>query len=64
MMKLYALVSPQGTACSETVLTEQEYTPGNRADIERQFCDGRPDAPVPGTWQDVSENDYIRGQFA
>lgn len=51
-----AMVSCQGTACDETVLTGAEDTPDNRANIERQFCDGSFDAPIPGSWRDCSEN--------
>jgi hypothetical protein len=56
--KRYALVSAQGTACSETVLTATEYAdPRNRAQVEKQFCTGKPNDPLPGTWTDVSDNE-------
>lgn len=58
-MKKYALVSSQGTACAETILFENEYTPEGRARIERQFCNGTNDAPITGTWRDVSENEAL-----
>ena len=57
MSKLIALVSSQGTACSETVLTEAEDTPTNRARVEAMFCNGQPDDPQPGTWVDVTDNE-------
>lgn len=55
----YALLSKQGTACPETVLTDKEYTPENRRRIE-QWVEAQPltdDSPICGTWTDVSEND-------
>lgn len=61
MRTLYALVSEQGTACAETVLIGDECNnPAVRAAIERQFCTGKPDAPIAGTWTDVSDNDYLQ----
>lgn len=54
-----ALVSDQGTACPETVLIDGEDTPENRQSIERQFCTGKRDAPIAGTWVDVSDNTAI-----
>lgn len=54
----YALLSPQGTACPETVLTEDEYNiPQNRAHFEKLYCRGGADDPVPGTWTDVTDNE-------
>lgn len=59
--KLYALVSDQGTACAETLLIGADGTrPAMRAAIERAFCTGKPDAPIAGTWTDVSDNDYLQ----
>jgi len=55
-MKRYALLSPQGTACPETVLTEEEYTPEWRAATEELCCNGGPDDPVRDTWTDVTKN--------
>ena len=52
-----ALVTKQGTACSETVLTAGEDTPAMRARIERQYCDGRNDSPIAGSWTDVTNNE-------
>ena len=57
MSKLYALLSSQGTACSETVLTEAEYNFAWRDIIEAQYCHGGPDDPVKGSWTDVTENE-------
>lgn len=58
--RLYALVTKQGTACSETVLTEEEYTEANRASVEYSCCNGGWDDPLPGTWVDVSDNEACR----
>lgn len=54
--RLYALVSTQGTAMSETALTESEFTAENRARIK---------AEPPADWDggdfhDVSDNDAVR----
>lgn len=58
--KKVALVTSQGTACSETVLYADEDTPEMRASIERQFCSRAGyDQPLPGTWTDVSDNDAL-----
>lgn len=57
--RIFALLSTQGTACAETVLHEEEYTPENRAEVERQSCGTGPDAPLPGTWTDVTDNEAI-----
>lgn len=57
-MKRFALVTAQETACPETVLTELEF--GNeklRKHVEAQFCQGKPDDPIAGSWVDVSENE-------
>lgn len=56
-MLKFALLSEQGTACAETVLSESEYTAANRAKIEKSFCGIGPDAPQAGTWTDVTDND-------
>jgi hypothetical protein len=57
-MKLFALLSPQGTACSETVLNELEYADAAmRERVERESRTGLPDDPVPGTWTDVTDNE-------
>ena len=54
----FALCSPQGTACTETVLTAAEFADPNwRARIEKQFCRGGPDDPVAGEWADVTGNE-------
>lgn len=61
MSKLFALLTKQGTACPETVLTEEEHADPIRraaADKRARHTQG-PDAPVPGTWTDVTDNDAI-----
>ena len=56
-MRYFALLSKQGTACSETVLSEREYAdPVNRLQTEKSYCKGGYDDPVPGTWTDVTDN--------
>lgn len=55
--RMVALVSPQGTACTETGLSVREDTPERRARVEAQFCRGGKNDPLPGTWADVTEND-------
>ena len=52
-----AMVTKCGTACPETVLTDSEDTPEMRSAIEMQFCHGGDDAPVAGSWVDVTDND-------
>lgn len=64
MLKLVALVSSQGTCCVETILTAKEDTPTMRETVEREFCTGKPDAPIAGNWVDVSENDEAQRCFA
>lgn len=54
--KLYALVSKQGTAMSETVLTEDEFTPQN----QRQTKTEAPSDWDGGEFHDVSDNDALR----
>ena len=54
--KLYALVSKQGTAMSETVLTEDEFTPAN----QRQTKAEAPSDWDGGDFHDVSDNDALR----
>lgn len=57
-MKLYAMLSSQGTACAETVLTAKEYKQVHiRERVEKYCCTGAPDAPVKGSWTDVSDNE-------
>ena len=59
-MHIYALLDDQGTACSETVLLRDEYNDVNRAAAETAAAkDDSPNAPVPGTWTDVSDNEHI-----
>lgn len=54
--KLYALLSKQGTAMSETVLTEAEFTPQN----QRQTKAEAPSDWDGGDFHDVSDNDALR----
>ena len=61
MEKIYALLSNQETACAETVLYASEYTATNRARVEAEI-QRDPDAPVPGTWCDVSDNEALRNE--
>lgn len=58
-MKKFALISNQGTACAETVLSEKEFTPEFRERIEKQFCRGGEDDPLPDTWRDVTDNEAL-----
>ena len=51
----FGLVCAQGTTCVETILKRHEYTAEWRQRIEAQFCTGHEDAPIPGTWRDVTE---------
>lgn len=61
----FALLSSQGTACLETVLTAEEYAEPmrRRAAENRARHTPGPDAPQPGTWTDVSDNDAIVGDL-
>jgi hypothetical protein len=59
--KIFALLSKQGTACSETVLFAHEYTAEGRARIEAAIDGSDPDGPVPGTWTDCTDNDALQG---
>lgn len=59
--KIFALLSSQGTACSETVLFAHEYTAENRARIEADIDPSNHDAPIPGTWVDCTDNDALQG---
>jgi hypothetical protein len=63
--RLFALLSEQGTACAETVLTEDEYNDPERrrAAENRARLTSGDDPPVPGTWTDVTDNDAIRSIF-
>lgn len=61
MSKIFALLSKQGTACSETVLFAYEYTAEARARIEADIDASSPDAPVAGTWTDCTGNDALQG---
>jgi hypothetical protein len=62
MKKIYALLSAQGTACLETVLTEQEFNdPQMRERVEAAArADKLSDPPIPGSWTDVSDNEACR----
>ena len=60
-MRYFALLTAGGTACAETALTEDEYNdPIKRAAVENRarHTTGH-DAPVPGTWTDVTDNEFI-----
>lgn len=54
-MKFYTLVTKQGTACHETVLTEKEYKdPKTRLGVERQFCTDKYDSScIADSWIEV-----------
>lgn len=59
--RIYALLTSQGTACTETALFESEYTVANRSKVEIMAAnDSRPDKPIPGTWTDVTDNGAFR----
>ena len=59
-VQLFALVSSQGTACSETCLCARCDSPRARAVIDAAAArDPSPDAPISGSWRDVSENDHL-----
>jgi hypothetical protein len=64
-LRLYALVSAQGTACAETVIRSDEDTPELRAIIEKRHCLNRPgwDDPIPGSWTEVTDNDAFADQL-
>jgi hypothetical protein len=65
-MRLYALLTAQGTACAETVLTEDEYNDPARkraVDSRARHTPISPDSPIPGSWADVSDNDVCRKIF-
>lgn len=56
--RLFALLSNQGTAMTETVLTLDEYTDEpTRLNAERHAPD---DAAIPMCWADVTDNDACR----
>lgn len=64
-MRLYALITEQGTACAETVLTEDEYSDPLRrraVDSRAHHTPASPDTPIPNSWVDVSDNDACRRQ--
>lgn len=59
-VRKFALLSMQGTACSETVLTAREFTDKNKRRVEeeaRHSTYTALDRPVPNTWTDVTDND-------
>ena len=58
-MRMYAMVSDQGTACNETALCSEHYTPENKAEIEAEYCHGISDEPISGSWVDCTGNDYL-----
>jgi hypothetical protein len=55
--RIIALLSAQGTACLETALSGDDDTPERRASVELACCTDDTDAPIPGTWTDVSDNE-------
>lgn len=62
--RIYALMSSQGTACAETVLSEDEYNAENREQMEEiARADTSRDRPIPGTWTDVSDNEACREEL-
>ncbi len=64
LVRIVALVTIKGTACAETALYGPQDTAENRACIDRlALNDPGPDAPLPGQWVDVTDNEYIRAQF-
>jgi hypothetical protein len=64
MTKRYALLTATGTACSETVLNEDEFTPDWRSRVEEQCCARTDrDAPLPNTWTDVTDNEACDPDF-
>ena len=60
MIKIVALLNNQGTACAETALYGIDDTSEARQRIEAEFCTGKIDAPIAGTWIDVSENEALK----
>lgn len=63
-MKLFALLSEQGTACNETVLIEADYNnPIIRAAVEASINTQSYDPPILGTWTDVSDNEACREHY-
>jgi hypothetical protein len=55
-MKIFALVTDQGTAAAETALPESEFTEENRAYIESRVA---PDIDLSAGWHDVTGNEAI-----
>lgn len=63
-MKLFALLTEEGTACHETVLIEADYlNPIIREGVEKSIDPTAYDPPVKGTWTDVSENEACVGHY-
>lgn len=62
-MNIVALLDSQGTACSETALFGDEDTPAARRLIEAAVVPWKPDAPIPGTWTDCSDNEYLQAMI-
>lgn len=58
--RIVALLTKDGTACSETALLDSEDTPAARARIESMLPTGHDDDPIAGTWTDVTENEAIQ----
>lgn len=57
-VKLFAMLSQQGTACVETCLCEACDSQAQRRQIEIENTSY--DKPVPGSWTDCSLNDVLR----
>lgn len=56
---MYALVSNQGTACGETALCNEHYTPMHRLFVTHNRLSDGPDAPIPDDWHDCTGNDAL-----
>ena len=59
-MRIIALLSSQGTACSETALYGSDNTPEQRRRIEAAIDPHAIDPPVRGTWTDCSDNEALQ----
>lgn len=58
---MFALVSSQGTACSETALCGDHYTLAHRKEVEEAVGKDKSaaDAPLLGSWRDCSGNEVL-----
>jgi hypothetical protein len=59
-MKIFALLSCQGTACSETALCHTHFSPENRKMAYEAGCQNTVDPPfsIVG-WADCTDNDAL-----